>query len=160
MPWRRKADRDDLFELALEKLAGRKPGWGEPLLWHLAMRGNVSAMLELGIFLDNDGPISDSYSSEGLAYRAYRLGNSLGAENLARICFDANDLKGYRHWLRKASQLGEIFYELDELKRFETRSPHPTARKIGRWRPVRRSERADWEYMKKKLPRLTAAAVG
>lgn len=153
MPWRRKTDRDDLWELALEKLAGRKPGWGEPLLWHLAMRGHVLAILELSSFLDDDRPISDPFSKQGLALRAYRLGDSNGAQHLAMSCFNKHDLKRYRHWLRKAANQDAID-ELAELKRFETRLPHPTARKIGRLRPLRRSERAEWYNIKSKLPKL------
>ncbi len=160
MPWRRNADRDDLWELALEKLAGRTPGWGEPLLWHLAMRGHVHAMMELSTFIDDDGPISDPYTTRGLAYRVYRLGHWAGAQHLAMLSFNDNNLNGYRHWLRKAAQLGGVFDELDELKRFETRLPHSNARKIGRLRPVRRSERADWFYDRKKTsPSAPASAL-
>jgi hypothetical protein len=54
-----------------------------PILWHLALMGNTTAMVELSSELGRTGRIGDRFSQSGLAYAAYRKGNSLGAEHLA-----------------------------------------------------------------------------
>ncbi len=108
-----------------------------PILWHLALQRDVEAMLELSSVSDQVGRCADPFSSEGLAYRAFKAGSATAAQNLAMSAFNRNDLQGYRQWLAKAAMLGGED-EKRELKRFEIRLPHGNARKIGRKRPTRR----------------------
>jgi len=70
-------------------------------------------------------------------YRAYRRGEANAAQNLALALFYAGDMKGYRHWLRKAAQGGDEG-SAREVARFERRQPYPLARATGRQRPFYR----------------------
>jgi hypothetical protein len=110
-----------------------------PILWHLALRGETSAMVELGSELSKVGRVSERSSQSGLAYAGYRRGDPLGAQHLAMNAFNRNDLRGYRHWLSKAARLGDREAG-EELRRFEVRLPHSAAASIRRKRPQRRSE--------------------
>lgn len=110
-----------------------------PILWHLALAGDTSAMVELGSELSKVGRISERYSQSGLAYAGYRRGDPLGAQHLAMNAFNRNDLHGYRHWLSKAARLGDRDAG-EELRRFEIRLPHAAAASIRRRRPQRRSK--------------------
>jgi hypothetical protein len=107
-----------------------------PILWHLALRGDPIAMVELGNEFDQAGRLSNRFSQNGLAYAAYRSGLSLGAQHLAMNAFNRNDLHGYRHWLGKAASLGDREAK-QELRRFELRLPHASAGSIHRKRPHR-----------------------
>ncbi len=105
------------------------------LLWHLALRRFPSAMTELSRRIGEDGlSAADPFSAAGLNYRAYRRGDPLAAYNAAMSCFNRDDLRGYRHWLRRAARAGDIDAQ-QQLRRFETRLPHSAAREIGRCRP-------------------------
>ena len=109
-----------------------------PILWHLALRRDRGAIYELSTSYDFPGPIQDAFSQKGLAYRAYRMGDWMGANALAMDAFNRRDLTGYRYWLRRAANLGDPDC-LAELRRFETRLPHKTAFAIRRGRPLRRN---------------------
>ena len=93
-------------------------------------------MTELSRLMAPGQRIADPFSSEGLAYRAVRLGHAPAAYNLAMESFNRRDMKGYRRWLRKAAMLGDED-AAKQLTRFETRLPHGAARDIGRGRPYR-----------------------
>ncbi|WP_267434609.1 hypothetical protein [Sphingomonas sp. GM_Shp_1] len=116
----------------------RRVGHRMPILWHLALRGDSNAMVELGSELAKAGRLADRFSQSGLAYSAYRKGNALGAQHLAMNAFNRNDLRGYRHWLNKAGRAGDR-EAVQELRRFELRLPHADAASIRRRRPYRRS---------------------
>lgn len=110
-----------------------------PILRHLSLAGDTTAMVELSSETTGGGRIADRFSQRGLAYAAYLRGNSLGAQHLAMDAFNRNNLGGYRHWLNKAAQSGD--YEAgQELRRFEVRLPHASAAAIRRKRPYRRSD--------------------
>ena len=117
-----------------------KVGHYMPILWHLALRGDADAMVELSSNLPCIGRLADRFSQSGLAYAAYRKGSALGAQHLAMIAFNRNDLRGYRHWLNKAWRAGDQEAG-QQLRRFELRLPHTNAASIRRKRPHRRS---DW----------------
>jgi len=123
--------------LAERWLHGYSPGDGYGILWHLALRQDRYAMTELSRRLNDEGPSGDPFSSFGLAYRAFRLGDAIAAQNLALGCFNRRDLQGYRRWLRRAARLGDADAK-SELRRFETRLPHGAAHDIGRGRPYKR----------------------
>lgn len=112
-------------------------GLAIPILWHLALRGDPTAMIELGSSFDTEGRIAQPFSQSGLAYRAWRAGSEIGAENLAVSAFNRRDLAGYRYWLARAAR-AKSYYVVRELRRFETRLPHENARLIRRKRPHRR----------------------
>lgn len=44
-----------------------KPGFSTPILWHLALRGDPGAMVELGGLLEAPGGLSVAFSKAGLA---------------------------------------------------------------------------------------------
>ena len=120
-------------------------GLWTPILWHLALRRDPSAMYELARALSSSGPtfacgdrFLDPFSSAGLDYRAYRRGEATGAQHLAKRAFNRRDLAGYRTWLRRAAKLGDADCRA-ELRRFEIRLPHKTAFAIHRGRPLRRN---------------------
>ncbi len=133
---------DHLTDDKLQRLAdawynGRSPGDGMGLLWHLALWRYSSAMTELSRRIGDDGlSAADPFSSAGLNYRAFRRGDPMGAYNAAMSCFNRGDLRGYRHWLRRAAQAGDVDAG-EQLRRFETRLPHGAAREIRRGRPRR-----------------------
>lgn len=110
-----------------------------PILWHLALRRDSMAMAELGSTFATAGRIAEPFSQSGLAYRAYRAGNVLGAQHLAIHAFNRRDLSGYRHWLGQAARLGDRDAK-EERRRFEIRLPHSNAALIGHGRPHRASE--------------------
>ncbi|MFA5966013.1 MAG: hypothetical protein WC804_18505 [Sphingomonas sp.] len=109
-------------------------GYATPILWHLALRGHTDAMLVLSNLFQREGRIADPSSQAGLAYRAYRRGDALGAEHLAMTAFNRRDLIGYRYWLARAARAGNKNAALS-LRRFEVRLPHGAARDIRRGRP-------------------------
>jgi hypothetical protein len=125
---------DRLYGLAWDRLEGRQCGYGMPILWHLALRRYEPAMVALSQRIEAEGPTSDAFSSAGLAYRAFRRGSSVAAQNLAMECFNRRDLGGYRRWLGRAARLGDRD-AAREHRRFETRLPHGDAAKIRRKRP-------------------------
>ena len=106
-----------------------------PILWHLALGGDFSAMVTLADTFAMEGRIADRFSRAGLYYRAHRAGYEYAAQHLAMDAFSRGDLASYRHWLRRAVCFDPD--HLKQLKRFETRRPHQTARERGRGRPYR-----------------------
>ncbi|VWX48768.1 conserved hypothetical protein [Novosphingobium sp. 9U] len=110
-----------------------------PILRHLALSGDTGAMVELSSELGRGGCAANRFSQRGLAYAAYRGGNSLGAQHLAMDAFNRNDLRDYRHWLARAARLGDHDARR-ELRRFELRLPHSNAALIRRKRPHRPSD--------------------
>ena len=93
-------------------------------------------MATLAATFPPEGRISDSFSRAGLYYRAHRGGYEYAAQHLAMDAFNRGDLASYRHWLRRAVPFDPD--HLRQLKRFETRLPHQTAREKGRGRPYRK----------------------
>lgn len=114
---------------------GHKPGLHEPILWHLALGGDVSAMVTLADTFASEGRIADPFSRAGLYYRAHRGGYEYAAQHLAMDAFNRGDLACYRYWLRRAVPFDPD--HLRQLRRFETRLPHQTAWEDGRGRPYR-----------------------
>lgn len=114
---------------------GHKPGLHDPILWHLALGGDVSAMVELADTFASEGRIADRFSRAGLYYRAHRGGYEYAAQHLAMDAFNRGDLAFYRYWLRRAVPFHPE--HLRELRRFETRLPHQAARERGKGRPYR-----------------------
>jgi TPR repeat protein len=86
------------------------------------------------------GVSTDAFSALGFYRRAYLAGEAAAAQNMAMEHFNRNDLAGYRLWLRRAARLGDVSAEI-ELRCFETRLSHSSARKIGRIRPERKGEK-------------------
>ena len=127
-----KADR--LFARACAIQERKAHGHYEPILRHLALRGHVWGMSELSRIFDPSGRMSQPFSAAGLNRRAWRAGNGTAARNQAMTCFNRLDLTGYRYWLWRAARVGDE-ESATELRRFETRLPHETARSIGRHRP-------------------------
>lgn len=111
-------------------------GYATSILWHLALRRHTGAMTVLSSRLDREGRISDAFSQAGLAYRAFRCGDPIGANHLAMNGFNRRDLARYRYWLARAARGGDDD-AFCELRRFETRLPHSDARAISRRRPLR-----------------------
>ena len=142
----REARLERLYVRAFEILDGRANGFGEPILWHLALRRYTPALVMLANRRSESetraglGRLGDGFSAAGMYHRAWRSGDYLGALNLAVACFNIGDLRGYRHWLRRAGRAGDD-QAAAEARRFETRLPHGVARAIGRGRPYRRNER-------------------
>ena len=141
-----KADR--LYDKGSAILHGQSVGFWMPIMWHLALRGHVDAMIELANWFSDDdsaksfGTPADPFSAAGLYCRAYRKGDARAAGNAAASCFNRNDMIGYRKWLRRAAKAGDADAG-KQLRHFETRLWHATARKIGRLRPYQRRD----EYM-------------
>ena len=113
-------------------------GLSEPIIWHLALGGDFSAMVTLADSFTAEGRISDRFSRAGLYYRAHKGGYEYAAQHLAMDAFNRGDLASYRYWLRRAVRLDPD--HLRQLKRFETRLPHQAAREKGRGRPYRPDE--------------------
>ena len=134
-----------LFERAEAILDGNAVGFGEPVLWHLALRRFGPAMLVLANRYTQCGSrrelgrLSDSFSPVGMTYRAWRQGEPNAAQNMAMSLFNVGDLAGYRRWMHKAARAGDV-NALEDLRKFETRQPHNLARRLRRLRPHRR----DW----------------
>lgn len=118
---------------AIREERGR--GFQNPILRHLAFGGDVSAMTELADTFPKKGRMANPFSRAGLYYRAHRGGYAYAAQHLAMDAFNRNDLASYRHWLRRAAWFDPHY--LRQLRRFETRLPHETAKAIGRKRPWR-----------------------
>jgi hypothetical protein len=114
-------------------------GFYEPVLWHLALGQDYSAMVTLADTFEATGRVCDGFSKKGLCYRADRGGYEYASQHLAMDAFNQGDLKGYRYWLRRHARFGDPDV-MRELKRFETRLPHQSAANIGRKRPYRRGE--------------------
>jgi hypothetical protein len=114
-------------------------GYAEPILWHMALRGDPGAMVSLSQTFEGQGPLAAPWSQAGLCRRAWRQGYAFGAQHLAMAAFNRRDLGGYRYWLRRAANAGDPD-ALAQLKRFELRLPHANARSIGRKRPWRKAE--------------------
>jgi len=128
-----------LYDRASRILEGRGNGFGEPILWHLALRRHTEAMLWLASVIDPRGGPADSFSQAGLERRAFRLGNARAGQHAAMTCFNRGDLAGYRRWLGRAARAGDPEAGV-ELRRFKTRLPHEAAGDIGRKRPYRASD--------------------
>jgi hypothetical protein len=137
---------DRLYLKALAIRDGRRVGLWVPIIWHLALRGDASAMIELADWFSGDdaakkfGKASDAFSAAGLYYRAYRKGNFNAARNMAVSCFNRSDMAGYRQWLKRAARAGDT-ESARELRFFEIRLWHTAARKAGRMRPVQKRDR-------------------
>lgn len=131
--------RETLWKRYWSIVLDRRPGLCEPILWHLALSGDPSAMVTLADTFATDGRITDSYSRSGLYYRAHKRGYTYAAQHLAMDSFNRGDLGSYRYWLRRAARFDPA--HLQELKRFETRLPHQIAKERGRGRPYRRYDR-------------------
>jgi hypothetical protein len=134
---------DRLYARACDILEGRALGYGEPILWRLALRRYGPAMLMLANRASPSGTRSelgrqrDAFSPMGLAYRAYRLGEPNAAQNMAVSLFNIGDMRGYRLWMRRSAQAGNSS-AATEVRRFEIRLPHGLARRLRRLRPYRR----------------------
>jgi hypothetical protein len=133
--------RDDrLYRRALSIREENGHGFWVPIMRHLALRGHAEAMVDLADWssgengCENLGVASDAFSAAGLYRRAFRKGAARAARNMAMGCFNGNDLPGYRRWMRRAGEAGDLESVL-EAKRFETRLGHGAARRIGRHRP-------------------------
>lgn len=127
-----------LYELALRIRECGEPGLWLPKIQALAVRGHADAMTDLADWYSGDsylGPASNNFSPAGLYRRAYRKGSDRAAVNLAITCLNRRDLKGYRHWLRKAGRAGDLERQKGS-RRFETRLWHGRAHDIGRGRPM------------------------
>jgi hypothetical protein len=99
-----------LFLRALAIRYDHKLGLWVPIVWHLALRRDAEAMIELACWICETGKWpgdlgarSDAFSPADLSYRAFRLGNAHAAQHLAMACFNRRDLQGYRHWLRQGA---------------------------------------------------------
>lgn len=140
-------DRENrLYLKALGVRHEHKPGLWEPIIWHLALRHDSEAMIDLASsFCDTGkwpgklGSQIDRFSAAGLYYRAFRLGNARAAQHLAIHYFNSRNMRGYRHWLRRGANLGDG-YAANQAKHFETRMPHSTARRIRRLRPYHKRD--------------------
>jgi hypothetical protein len=132
-----------LFARAEAILEGKAVGFGEPVLWHLALRKHAPAMLVLANRYTQTGSrrelgrMSDPFSPIGMTYRAYRQGETNSAQNIAMSLLNVGDMAGYRHWMYKAARAGDL-NAAEDLQRFETRQPHNLARRLRRLRPYRR----------------------
>ena len=132
-----------LFARAEAIFEGKAIGFGEPVLWHLALRRHAPAMLALANRYTQMGSrselgrMSDPFSPVGMTYRAYRQGEPNAAQNMAMSLFNVGDIARYRHWMHKAARAGDV-NAAEDLQRFETRQPHNLARRLRRLRPHRR----------------------
>ena len=146
MPREDTSQSDRLYLKALRIRYDQKPGLCVSILWHLAFQRDSEAMIDLACWVcDNSkwpgelGSRQDAFSPAGLYYRAFRMRNARAAQHLAMQCFNRNDLRGYRYWLRQGAKLGDG-YASNQLSHFETRMPHATARRIGRLRPYHKRD--------------------
>jgi len=136
---------DRLIDRAEAILAGRRNGFGMPILQHLALRQYGPALLSLAGretyagHRSELGRVCDAFSPAGMMYRAYRLGQLNAAQNMAMSLFNVGDLQGYRSWMHRAARAGDTDAAA-ELKLFETRQPHNLARRLRRLRPCRRED--------------------
>jgi hypothetical protein len=130
------AKRDRLWRRYWAIVDEHATGLSMPILWHLALGGDRAAMVMLASSFPFTGKLSDPFSEAGLCYRAWRAGYALGAQHLAMDAFNRGDMTGYRRWLCRAGQAGDVDAGR-EYTRFETRLPHSAARRVGRCRPLR-----------------------
>jgi len=136
---------DSLYLRGLRIKDKRSVGLWMPIMWHLALRGHTGAMIELASWFGEDnslrayGSAADPFSASGLYRRAYRKGDARAAQHMAMGCFNRNDLRGYRHWLRLAAKKGEQD-AAEQLRHFETRLWHGAAHQIGRGRPEQKRD--------------------
>lgn len=127
---------EQLYRRAWDRLDGRAVGCGEPILRHLALRNYAPALVALS-HMAAPGRLTDTFSSEGLAYRAFRRGDTLAAYNLAIEHFNRGRMADYRRWLARAASAGDVDASR-ELRRFELRLPHADAANLRRKRPYRK----------------------
>ena len=133
-----------LKALAVRYEQGR--GLWLPIMCRLALRGHTGAMIELADWLSKDdsakrfGKVAHTFSAAGLYYRACRKGDARAAHNAAMSCFNRNDMIGYRQWLGRAAKAGDADARR-ELRHFETRLWHSSARRVGRLRPLNKREK-------------------
>jgi hypothetical protein len=136
---------DRLYLKGLTIRHERSVGLWLPIMRHLALRGHTGAMVELADWFsgaDGAGEIGkacDVTSPAGLYRRAYRKGNAMAARNMAVSCFNRSDMAGYRRWLGLAARAGDA-ESAQELRYFETRLWHGSARKVRRLRPVQKRD--------------------
>jgi len=136
---------DKLYLRALNIREAHACGLWEPIMWHLALRGHVNAMVDLAHWLSESnthrslGIASDAFSAAGLYRRAYRRGDARAAYSLAMSYFNRNDMGGYRAWVTRAGRAGDGAAAA-QARHFETRLPHGAARKIGRQRPEQKRD--------------------
>ena len=76
----------------------------KPILWHLALGGDSSAMVTLADTFEKSGRMSDRFNRSGLYRRADRGGYEYAAQHLAMDVFNRGDLGSYRFWLRRAAR--------------------------------------------------------
>lgn len=69
------------------------------------------------------GTPADRNSPAGLNRRAFRGGDVIAANNAAFSCFNRNDMRGYRIWLRLAANAGDANCR-KQLRHFVMRLPH------------------------------------
>lgn len=145
MPFEPPVRADRLYERAMFIRDGRRRGLWLPIIWHLALRGHTDAMIDLAAWFSGDnhwsslGSPADTFSAAALYRRALRKGNARAAQHLAMACFNRNDLRGYRHWLRQGARAGDS-EAAEQLSYFETRLWHRTAHDIGRGRPEQKRD--------------------
>lgn len=136
---------EKLYMRGLEIRDKRSVGLWLPIMWHLALKGHLGAMIELASWFGDDnslrscGSAADAFSASGLYRRAYRKGDARAAQHMAMGCFNRNDLAGYRHWLRLGAKAGDE-EAAEQLRYFESRLWHAAARKIRRGRPEQKRD--------------------
>lgn len=132
----------DLYQRCLSIREGLANGHWLPIVWLLALRGYPPAIIDLADWISDAKastlrPGSDRFSPGSLQRRAFQTGDPRAAHNLAMMHFQGNRLGMYRHWLRKAAQLGDEEAAM-ELSMFCVRLPYANSRKIRRLRPWRK----------------------
>ncbi|WP_294031367.1 hypothetical protein [Sphingopyxis sp.] len=126
---------DRLYDRALHIQAGLRNGSCEPIFRALAMRNYDHGQVLFACDFAIEGMRGNHPASSAYWYRkAWRSGNPNAAQHMAMNCFAANDLQGYRRWLRRAARLGDTEAAF-ELGKFATRLPIARLRAIGRIRP-------------------------
>lgn len=116
-----------------------------PIMQHLALRGYVPAMREMADWCAGEddaapfGAPSDATSPAGYYRRAYKKGDPVAANNAAISCFNRNDMVGYRGWLRRAANAGDLDAGR-QLRCFEIRLSHAAAGKVRRLRPEQKRD--------------------
>ncbi len=134
---------DRLYDRALHIQAGLKPGFCKPIFYILAIRnyghGQVLFACDFAVEkMRGNHPASSAYWYR----KAWRGGNANAAQHMAMDCFAANDLQGYRRWLRRAALLGDSEAAF-QLRKFATRLPIARLRAIRRMRPEYRRRNGD-----------------
>lgn len=128
----------DPYQRALLIRERKATGKWLPIIWHSALRGDSEAIVDLADWLCDGGSGvragSDRFNAGSLYRRASRAGSVRAAHNLAMAYFNQGDLANYRRWVRQSARLGDPDSRA-ELRYFETRLPHHSARRIRRHRP-------------------------